>query len=94
MVCAPRLLAPLRNRESCGQCVECLETQLTLHLTLVLREDLGAELLFKVLADNPYYLTKTCLNSVVDTIVHDGLAVRAQTVKLLQATITATHPSC
>ena len=93
MIGAPRLLTTLGNRESCGQCVECLETELTLHLALVLRENLGAELLFEILADNPYYLTKTCLNGVVDTIIHDGLAIGAQTVELLQATIAATHTS-
>ena len=91
MVGTPRLLTTFGNAETCGQCVERLEAELTLHLTLVLGQDLGAELLLEVLADHPYNLTKTCLDGIVNTIVHDGLAIGAQTVKLLQATITATH---
>jgi hypothetical protein len=94
VVGAPRLLTALRYTESLWQSVECLETELTLYLTLVLREDLRAELLLEILTDNPYDLAESSLDGIVNTVVHDGLAVRTQTVELLQATVTATHTSC
>ena len=94
MVCTPWLLTTFGYAEALGQCVECLEAKLALYLTLVLRQNLGAELLLEILTDNPYNLAKACLNGIVNTIIHDGLAIGAQTVELLQATITATHTSC
>ena len=63
-------------------------------MTLILRENLRTELLLEILADYPYNLAESCLNGIVDTIVHNGLTVGAQTVKLLQAAVTAAHASC
>ena len=94
MVRTPWLLTSFGNLEAIRQCIQSLEAQLALHLTLVFREDLSAELFLEILADNPHNLTESCLNGIIDTIVHNGLAIGAQTVKLLQATITATHACC
>ena len=62
-------------------------------MALVLREDFLAELILEILADNENDLTKTSLNSIVDTVVHNSLTIRAQTIELFQTTITATHTS-
>ena len=94
VVGAPRLLTALRYAESLWQCIECLEAELTLYLTLVLSEDLRTELLLEILTDNPYDLAEASLNGIVNTVIHDGLAVRTQTVELFQAAVTATHTSC
>ena len=91
MVGTPGLLTTLRNGEALGQCVKCLETQLTLHLTLIFGKNLRAELLLKILTNDPYYLAKASLNGIINTIVHNGLTIGAKPVELLQTTITASH---
>ena len=93
MVGSPWLDTSFRNAESLGQRIQSLEAQLTGNLILIFRQDLGTELLFEVLADDPYHLTESGLDGVVDTIVHDGLAVWSQTIELLQSAITASHAS-
>ena len=94
VVCTPRLLTAFGYGEAFGQGVESLEAKFTLHLALVFREDLCAELLLEILADDPYDLAESGLDGVVDTVVHDGLAVGAQTVELLKAAVTAAHACC
>ena len=93
MVGAPRLYTTFRNSESLRQGIETLEAQFTRNLILIFRQDLRTELLFEVLADYPYHFTESGLDGVVDTIVHDGLAIRSQTIELLQSAITASHAS-
>ena len=61
---------------------------------LVLSEYLCTELFFEVFTDDPYDLAESGLDGIVDTVVHDGLAVRSQTVELLQAAVTAAHACC
>ena len=77
MIGTPRLLPTLGNRKACGERIEALEAQLAGNLVLVLGENLLAELLLEVLTDHPYYLAESCLNGIVDTIVHDGLTIGA-----------------
>ena len=91
VVRAPGLLAAFGNGEAFGQSVEALEAEFAGDVTLVLGEDLCAELLFEVVADDPYYFAKAGLNSVVDAIVHDALTLRAECVELLEATVAASH---
>ena len=83
MIGAPGLYATFGNLEACGQGVEGLEAEFAGHLTLVLGEDLSAELLLEVLADDPHDFAESSLDGVVDTIVHDSLAVWTQTIELL-----------
>ena len=94
MVGSPGFLATFRYAESFGQGIEALETEFAGDMSLVFGEDLCTELLFEVLTDHPYDLTESCLDGIVDTIIHDGLAVGAQAVELFQATIAATHACC
>ena len=94
MVCTPRLLTAFGNVEALGQGIKALETELTGYVSLILGEDLGTELFLEIFADDPYNLAESGLDGIVDTIVHDGLAVRTQTVELLQAAVTATHTCC
>ena len=37
--------------------------------------------------------SKTSLNSIIDTVVHNSLTIRTQTIELFQTTVTATHTS-
>ena len=91
MIGSPWLHASFRNAESLGQCIERLEAEFAGNLTFILGEDLGAELLLEVLADNPDDAAKASLDGVVDAIVHDGFTIGAQPVKLFQTTVAAAH---
>ncbi len=80
VVGAPRLLTTFGNGKAFRQSVEALEAQLAGNVVLILCQNLIAELFLKVLADNPNDFAKTGLNGIVDAVVHDGLALRAQSV--------------
>ena len=84
MVGSPGLYTTFWSLEALGQCVECLEAQFAGYVTLIFGQNLGAELLLEILTDHPHDFAESSLDGVVDTIVHDGLAVGAQTVELLQ----------
>ena len=94
MVCTPRLLTAFGNVEALGQGIKALETELTGYVSLILGEDLGTELLLEILTDYSYDLAESGLDGIVDTIIHDGLSIGAQTIELLQAAITAAHTCC
>ena len=91
MVGTPRFGTALGNGISLRDLVETLEDELAGDMTLIFGKDLLAEILFEILADHPDDLAKTGLDGVIDTVVHDRLAVGAQTVQLFQTTITAAH---
>jgi hypothetical protein len=76
MVGAPRLLTAFGNGESFGQCIQTLEAEFAGYVSLVLRQYLGTELLFEILADYPYNLAESCLDSIVDAVIHDTLSLR------------------
>ena len=63
-------------------------------MTLVLAQYLVAEVLLEILTDNENDLTKSATDSIEDRIVHDGFAVRTQSVELFQTTVTAAHTGC
>jgi hypothetical protein len=60
-------------------------------MTFVFRENFFAEISFKVFADNENDFAEACFDCVIDLIVHDSFAVRTETIKLFQASITAAH---
>ena len=91
VVRAPRLGAPLRAGEALGQGVERLEHQLAGDVPLVLGDDFLAEVPLEVLADDKHQLAEAGVDGVVDGVVHDGLAVRTQSVQLLQSAVAASH---
>ena len=93
MIGSPGFLASFGHGKALGQCVESLETKFTGNMTFILGKHLFAELLFKILANYPYYFAKSGLDCIIDRIVHDGFTMRSQTIKLLQTSITAAH-SC
>ena len=94
MVRTPRLCASLRACESFGESVDALEHQLARDVTLILREHDTTEVVLKVLADYEDQLAEASVDGVVDAVVHDGLAVRAELVQLLEAAVTAAHSCC
>ena len=60
-------------------------------MIFVFRKNLGAEISLKILTNYKYNFPKSTTNGIVNRIVHDGFAMRAKTIKLLQSTITAAH---
>ena len=80
MIGTPRFRAALRNRIAIRNLVEALEHKLTGDMTLIFGKDLLAEVLLKILTDHPDNLAETSLNGIIDAVVHDRLAVWAQTV--------------
>ena len=91
MVGTPGLFAAFGNGEAFGQCVQSLEAEFAGNVTFVLCQNLLAELLFEVAADNPYDLAETGLDGIIDAVVHNALTLRAESVQLLQTTVAATH---
>ena len=53
-----------------------------------------AEVCLEIMADNEHYLAESGLKSVVDTVVHDGLALRTYAVELFETAIAAAHAGC
>ena len=76
MVGTPGLLAAFGNGEPFGQCIQTLEAEFAGYVSLVLRQYLCTELLFEILADYPYNLAESCLDSIVDAVIHDTLSLR------------------
>ena len=91
VVCSPRFHTAFGTLEAFGQIIQCLENQFTRDMSFVLADDFVAEILFKILADHKDQFAETGLNGVIDRIVHNRFAVRAQAVQLLQTAITASH---
>ena len=61
------------------------------NMVLIFTDDLFTEILLKVLADYKDKLSETATDGIKDRIIHDSLSVGTQSVKLLQATVTASH---
>ena len=91
MIRSPRLLTSLGAGEALRQVVQVLEHQLHRDMMLIFGKDLLAEILLKRLADHKDQLTESAANRVEDRVIHDGLAIRSQTIQLFQATIAAAH---
>ena len=77
---SPRLRAALGAGETFWERVERLENQLARDMPLVLGNDFLAEVIFEVFADDKDELAEAGVDGVVDGIVHDGFAVRSETV--------------
>ena len=75
MIGAPRLHAAFGNGKAFGQGIDTLKTELALDFVLILGKYLCAELLFEILTDYPHHLAESCLDGIVDGIVHDCLTV-------------------
>ena len=93
VVGAPRLLTAFWNGKAFWQSIEALEAEFAGNVTLVLGENLCAELLLEVTTDNPYNLAEAGLNSIIDAVVHNALSLRTKCVELLEAAIAASHTS-
>ena len=93
MVRTPRFLTTFWALETFRESIDALEAKLTRNSALIFGKNLCAELLFEILADDPDDFSESCLNGIINTIIHDSLAVWAQTIKLLQTTISASHTS-
>ena len=91
MVGTPRLGTPFRAGEAFGQIVDGLENQFTRNVPLVFRDNLVAEILFEILADNEDEFAKSGIDSIIDRIIHDGFTIGAQSIQLFQATVTTAH---
>ena len=91
MVRAPRLFAAFGHSEALGQFVQRLEHHFHRQVVLILADNLLAEIVLKILADDKHQFAETGLDGIVDGIVHNRFAVGAQTVHLLQTTIAAAH---
>ena len=94
MIGTPRFLTTFWHTEAFGQGIKPLETEFARDMSLVFRKDLCTELFFEVFTDDPYDLAESSLDGVVDTVVHDGFAVGAQTIELFQASVAASHACC
>ncbi len=93
MVRSPGFLAALRHGKTVRQAIQFL-----IHEFHV---DLAAETLFRIdllesvserVTDDKDHLAETGLDGVVDRVVDDGLATRAQTVHLFERAVAGSHP--
>ena len=76
MVGTPWFLSSFWHFETLRKCINRLEDKLCRDMSLIFREHLLAELVLKVLTDNENYLAKTCLDGVIDGVIHDGFTIR------------------
>ena len=60
-------------------------------MTFVLAHHLLAEVFLEVLANDKDQLAETGVDGIINGVVHDCFTIGAQTVHLLQASITAAH---
>ena len=74
-----------------GKIVDALEHYLHGDVAFVFLEDDIAEVVFKILADHKHNFAESGLHGVVDRIVHDGFAVRAKGVELLETAVARAH---
>ena len=91
VVGTPRFAALRVVAASCRYFIDRLETDLALYFTFVLTQYDAAEIILEVLADDKHDLAKTCAKRIIDTVVQDSLAVRAQAVHLFQSSVAAAH---
>ena len=91
MVGTPRL-ATLGIVNAAGRhLVNRLEAHFALYLVGILTEYFLTEVCLKILADNKDNLAKAGTQCIEDAVVHDGLAIRSQSVQLLQSSVTTAH---
>ena len=74
--------------------VHRLEAQFALHFAFVLAEYDTAKIVFEILTDNKYNLTKSCAQRVVHAVIKDCFTVRSETVHLFEPAVTTTHSGC
>ena len=80
MVRSPRLCTAFGDSESLRKSIESLETEVAGNMAFVACENLLAELLFEIAADDPDDLAETGLNGIEDTVIHDALSLRTEGV--------------
>ncbi len=91
VVCAPGFGAVGRTCVAFGKLVECLKNDFGGYDTFVFTEYFFAEIFFEILADDEYDFSESGFDCVVDGIIHDCLAVWAETVELFETAVTAAH---
>ncbi len=97
----PRLHALGIEGESCRNLVEFLNHEVELerraveafHVAVPFR-DVFLEVLKEIFPDDIHDLSESGLHGVIDRIVDDCLAVRAESVHLLKSAVTAAHSGC
>ena len=94
MVGSPRFGTAFGASEAFGKVINGLEYQFARNMAFVFGNNLVAEILLKIFTDNKHKLAKACIDGIVNRIIHDSFAIRAQSVQLFQATITAAHAGC
>ena len=87
----PWLGAPFGADEALGQVVDRLEDHLDGDVVFVFGEDLRAKIRFEILADDEDHLAKAAADGVEDRVIHDRLAVGAETVQLFETAVARAH---
>ena len=80
-----------RACEAFGKFVDSLEDNFYRYRAFIFRKHFFAEVSFEILADNKYNFTESGAKSIEYRVVHDCLAVGAETVELFEAAVTAAH---
>ena len=91
MIGSPRFLASFGYCKSRRQIVQILKDEFNRDAVRVFENNLIAKVLFEDTTDNKDYLTETCLDGIVDRVVHYGFAIGAKSIELLETSITAAH---
>ena len=91
MVCAPWPFTLRVSHVSVRQILNLLINNDCLYQSLVFLQDYVAEILVEVMSYDKDNLSKSCSDCVIHRVVHNGLAVRADFVQLLQSSVAASH---
>lgn len=91
VVRTPWLGASFGADEALGQVVDRLEDHLDGDVVFVFGEDLRAKIRFEILADDEDHLAEAAADGVEDRVIHDRLAVGAETVQLFETAVARAH---
>ncbi|MPM74990.1 hypothetical protein SDC9_121980 [bioreactor metagenome] len=90
----PRLHPVGMEGKTFRQHIQLLEHQFYRYFLLIFTDDLFPEIIFKRLPDHKNQLSEAGIHCVINRIVHNGLAVGAQSVELFQPSVTTSHSCC
>ena len=91
VVGAPGLGAFRVERTAFRHFVYRLEAHFAGHFVCIFGQHFLTEVRLEILTDDEDDLAEPCAQGVKNTVVHDGLAVRAESVKLFESAVAASH---
>lgn len=94
MICTPWFYTTFRTSISGRKVIKCLEYHFYRNMIFIFTKNDLTEIFFEIFTDYEYNLTESATDSIEDRIIHNCFSTWAKSVKLLKATVTASHTGC